>query len=381
MTKPRLLYIVTQPEWGGAQRYIFDLATSLNDEFDITVATGRIDNSKELVVKLESKGIKTHTFQNLVRQIRPWSDFMAFLEITLFLNSNKFDIVHLNSSKAGVIGSLCANLNSVKKIFYTAHGWVFNEPLPFWKKKFYKIAEKISAKSITSIITLSKIDTEIGILEKIAKPNKFIQIYHGIQSNEPLPHEIAISKINEDFSLNLKTNDRIIGTVANFYKTKGLKYLITAWSDIIKESPDAKLVIIGDGILKNKIQQQIKNNRLDNSILLLGKIVDAAKYLKILDIFILPSVKEGLPYVILEAMQAKLPIIATRVGGVPEIIENNVNGLLINPADSSEITDSIKRIINNPELRKNLSENAFRTLNEKFKLINMVNQTKNIYLK
>ncbi len=107
MDKPKLLYVITQPEWGGAQRYVFDLATSLKDEFDITVATGRIEDSKELLEKLESKNIKTHVFQNLVRKIRPWTDFQAFLEITLYLNSNKFDVIHLNSTKAGVIGSFC----------------------------------------------------------------------------------------------------------------------------------------------------------------------------------------------------------------------------------------------------------------------------------
>lgn len=379
--KPKLLYIITQPEWGGAQRYIFDLAISLNDEFDITVATGRVENSRELINKLESESIKTHIFQNLVRQIRPWTDFQAFLEITLFLNSNKFDIVHLNSSKAGVIGSLCANLNNVKKIFYTAHGWVFNEPLPSWKKKFYKLAEKISAKPLTSIITLSKIDTEIGALEKISNPDKFIQIYHGVKSSEVLAREISISKINEKFSVNLTPDQKIIGTVTNFYKTKGLKYLITAWDNVIQKFPDSKLVIFGEGELRNKLEQQIKTRRLENSILLPGSLKNAAQYLKTLDIFVLPSVKEGLPYVILEAMQAKLPIIATAVGGIPEIIEDNINGLLINPADPAEISDSINKIINNPDLEKKLSKNAYQTVNQKFNFERMIEQTKNLYLK
>jgi len=381
MEKPRLLYIITQPEWGGAQHYIFDLATSLNDEFDITVATGRVENSKELIAKLESKGIKTHIFQNLIREIRPWTDFMGFIEITLFLNSNKFDIVHLNSSKAGVIGSLCANLNNVKKIFYTAHGWVFNEPLPLWKKKFYKLAEKISAKSLSNIITLSKIDTEIGALEKIAKPDKFIQIYNGIKLSDPLPREIAISKINEKFSINLAANQKIIGTITNFYKTKGLKYLITAWNDVIQKFPDSKLIIFGEGDLRNKLEKQIEAAHLENSILLPGSLTNAAKYLKILDIFVLSSVKEGLPYVIFEAMQAKLPIIATAVGGIPEMIENNVNGLLISPADPHEISDSINKILNNPELGNKLSENAYQTVNQKFSFQKMIEETKNLYLK
>jgi len=381
MDKPKLLYVITQPEWGGAQRYVFDLATSLKDEFDITVATGRVENSRELLDKLEAENIKTHVFQNLVRKIRPWTDFQAFLEITLFLNSNKFDIVHLNSTKAGVIGSFCANLNNIKKILYTAHGWAFNEPLPFWKKKFYKITERISAKSTTKIITLSRLETEIGTLEKIAPADKFVQIYHGIKPSEIFDRKESIKQINEKFNLNLQDDEVIIGSVANFYKTKGLKYLVTSWRDIVQKFPKSKLVIFGEGKLKSILEQQIAKNQLQNSIFLPGSLKNAKKYLKAFNIFILPSVKEGLPYVILEAMNAELPIIATRVGGIPEIIENNVNGLLISPADPDEIIDAVLTLLNNPSLTNQLSQKAKQILDEKFNFEKMIDETSRLYKK
>lgn len=381
MHKPKLLYVITQAEWGGAQRYVFDLATSLKEEFDITVATGRVEDSRELIDKLEAKNIKTHVFQNLIRKIRPWTDFQAFLEITLYLNSNKFDIIHLNSTKAGAIGSFCANLNNIKKIFYTTHGWVFNEPLPFWKKKFYKITERLSAKSTVNIITLSKLDSEIGALEKIAPADKFIQIYHGIEPSEILNRKESFKYINEKLDLNLRDDEIIIGSVANFYETKGLKYLITAWHDIIQKFPKAKLIIFGEGELRSKLEQQITKNQLQNSIILPGSQKNAQKYLKIFNIFILPSVKEGLPYAILEAMNAELPIIATRVGGIPEMIEDNTNGLLISPADPDEITDAVTKLLKNPSLAYQLSQKAKQSLNEKFNFKKMIEQTSQLYKK
>lgn len=379
--KPRLLYLVTQPEWGGAQRYVFDLATSLKDEFEITVATGRIEKSRELLDRLEKAGIKTHVFNNLVREIRLWTDFMAFLEIAMYLNQNNFDIVHCNSSKAGAIGALAANINNIKKIFYTAHGWVFNEPLPFWKKKIYKIIERFTSRSTTNIITLSKIDTEIAALEKIGPMEKFIQIYHGIRPEEIMPRETAVQEINSKFNLNLNIDDAIIGCVANFYKTKGLEYLIAAWQDIAEQVPGAKLIIFGNGQLRSKLESQIKKLKIENSVFLPGQLNQAQKYLKAFNIFVLPSVKEGLPYALLEAMAAKIPIIAARVGGIPEMIENNTGGILISPADPDEISASIIRLIKNPKTAERLASNAWQTFNEKFNFEKMVNQTRALYLK
>jgi len=381
MDKKRLLYIITQPEWGGAQRYVFDLATSLKDEFDITVATGKISGSKKLIEKLEKNNINTVIFHNLVRNINPWSDFLAFIEMVTYLNNNEFDVIHLNSSKAGVIGSAAANLHNVKKIIYTAHGWVFNEPLPLWKKKFYKIAEKISAKSTSDIITLSQVDTEIGILEKIASPEKFHKIYHGIKNLNFLDKDEARLVINEKFQIPTTAGSPIIGCIANFYETKGLKYLISALPEIIKSRNDAKLIIFGDGELRSKLETQINKLNLEKSIFLPGELSNAQKYLKAFDIFVLPSVKEGLPYVILEAGAAGLPIIATRVGGIPEMIKNDTNGLLISPGDPAEISDTIIKLINNENLRDSLSQNAASQFKEKFSFEKMIEQTKQLYQK
>ena len=378
--KKKILYIITQPEWGGAQRYVFDLATSLKNDFDITVATGRVLESKKLIDELEKENIKTEIFHNLVRNINPWSDFLAFLEIVAYLNANKFDIVHLNSSKAGVIGAAAANLHCVKKIIYTAHGWVFNEPLPFWKKKFYKIAERFSAKSTTKIITLSQIDTEIGIMEKIAPAKKFKKIYHGIKKINFLEKDEARLKINEKFEIQTAAGAPLIGGVANFYETKGLKYLISAWPEVIKSRDNAKLIIFGDGTLRKKLEAQINKLNITKSVFLPGELPDASRYLKMFDVFVLPSVKEGLPYAILEAMQSGRPIVATRVGGIPEMIEDQKNGLLVSPADPDELAQAITRLIDNKELASTLSQNAQQTLEQKFSFEKMVAETRNVYL-
>ncbi|MCX6779472.1 MAG: glycosyltransferase [Candidatus Magasanikbacteria bacterium] len=142
--KKKILYIVTQAEWGGAQKYIFDLATNLAETFDITIATGSNGHSQELLNRSQSASIKTVTFKQLKREICPWHDLMAIGEITSFLKQNNFDIIHLNSSKAGVIGAIAGRINKTPKIIYTAHGWVFKESLPFCKRWLYLLMEKLA---------------------------------------------------------------------------------------------------------------------------------------------------------------------------------------------------------------------------------------------
>ncbi|MBU0648603.1 glycosyltransferase family 4 protein [Patescibacteria group bacterium] len=379
-TKKKLLYLITQPEWGGAQRYIFDLAISLKDRYDITVATGEIKNSQELLDRLKKNEIKTHVFPHLVREVRPLKDLQAFLQIFIYIKLNNFDAVHLNSSKAGVIGAIAANILGVKKIIYTAHGWVFNEPLPAWKKKFYKWAEKLSARHTTKIITLSKSDTEIGILENIAPAEKFVHIYHGIKKTQFLEKKPARQEINKKLNLTFGPDDLMGGCAANFYKTKGLDFLIKAWKQVQKKIPQAKLIIIGQGKLKKSLQAQIQKFNLENSVFLPGALPDSQKYLKAFDVFVLSSVKEGFPYVILEAMQARVPIIATHVGGIPEMLENEKSGLLVTPADPAGLTKKIILLLQNKKLGQRLADQAFHDLNAKFNFTVMLEKTSNLYI-
>ena len=378
-TKPRLLYIITQPEWGGAQRYIFDLAVSLKDKYDITVATGEVKNSRELLTRLEKENIKTMVFPYLVREIRPWKDLQAFFQIFLYIKLNNFDIVHLNSSKAGVIGAIAANILGVKKIIYTAHGWVFNEPLPKWKKKFYKWAEKFSAKHKTKIITLSGIDTEIGILENIAPAEKFIRIYHGIKDHELFDKDTARTALDKKFNLGLTPDTPLAGCVANFYKTKGLDYLIKAWQDVAQKIPHAKLIIIGEGDERKNIENIIKKFQLQKSVFIPGSLANAPKYLKAFDVFALSSVKEGFPYVILEAMQAKTPVVAANVGGIPEMIRHEQSGLLCPAANPDELAREIIKLLQNKKLGQNFADQAYRDLTKKFSFEQMVEKTAQLY--
>lgn len=381
--KKKILFIVTQSDFGGAQRYIFDLATNLNpNNFEIAIAAG-LDGDKTLFKRLKDKNIKTFLLKNLKRNINPISDLSALFEIRNLIKKFKPDIIHLNSAKAGILGSLASYKLQTKnyKLIYTAHGWVFNEPLPAWQRNLYIFLEKFTAQFKDKIICVSDYDRQIALEYHIAPENKLITINNGI--NRFNLNFLTRKQSIEFFESRIKNYELrdgkhfLIGCVANLYPTKGLKYLIKAAQHI---SESYILFIIGDGPERKNLESRIMNYELKDKIFLLGNLPDAYQYLKAFDIFVLPSVKEGFPYVILEAMAAGLPIISTNVGGIPEVIKNDENGLIAPPKNSLALAKRINYLLKNQSLAKKLGKENLKLIKD-FSLEKMVKETEKEYLK
>ena len=379
MNKKTILYLITQSELGGAQRYCFDLIKSLKNEFNVIIAFGEQGQKGALARKLEANKITYYTIPHLVRTISPIQDFLAMMQIIKLIKKIKPDIVHLNSSKISILGSTACFLTKSKicnlksKIIYTAHGWVFNEPLPFYKKTFYKYAERLTSCFKNKIICVSNFDYKIALTNKIVPKEKLITIHNGIEPIEFLSRQEAREK------LNLDNNEFIIGSVGNLYKTKGFIYLIEAIKQLIDEGIDAKAVIIGEGPERQNLENLISKHNLKNKIILAGRIQQAAELLSAFDIYVCSSIKEGLSYTIIETMLNGLPIIATKVGGNPELIEEGKTGFLIEPQNSLALSNKIEEIINTSDLQQELSTKARIKAQEEFNLEKMVKKTKEVY--
>ena len=375
----KILYVITLPEIGGAQKYVLDLACNLKDKYEVMVASGGKLGSP-LFQKLEQEKIEYYPLKHLKREIDPLHDILAVFEMRKLIKMFKPDIIHLNSSKAGVIGSL-GSVGLKTKVIYTAHGFVFNEPMNIIKKKIYLYAEKFSAIYKNKIIAISEKDKQIGIKNKIAPKEKFVTIQNGLNLNDIN----FLSKEESRRELNLSQNHKVIGVIANYYPTKALHRLIEAAGIIIQDFNNAKFILIGDGPQRKSLEEQIKKMRLTNNFLF-GPIKNAARYLKALDVFVLPSVKEGFPYAILEAMAAEEPIVATKVGGVPEIITDGENGFLVESVQGKVETKTIKKIaektiyyLKQPEIAEIFTTNAYKKLINKFTLEQMIQKTEEVY--
>lgn len=342
----KILFIVTQSEQGGAQRYIFDLAKNLDkSQFEVHVAAG---GEGEFFGYLKQENLTAYKLKHLVRTMSPLSDVLAYFEIKKLVKQLRPDIVHLNSSKAGVLGSLAAKKLKVAKIIYTAHGFVFNEPLPRQKKWLYKKIELANSRRLDKIIAVSDYDRQTAIKAGI-HADKLTTIHNGIDPHlNFLTKEEARSKIltilnHPNSQIPKFPNSCLLGCVANLYPTKGLDVLIRAMTKV-----DAKLIIVGSGPEKKNLQLIAYGLRLNDKIFFSGPIPNASTYLKAFDLFVLPSRKEGLPYVLLEAMAGRVPIVATKVGGVPEIIDDKITGYLAKANNVDDLAEKIKRGLERP---------------------------------
>jgi glycosyltransferase involved in cell wall biosynthesis len=389
-----ILYLITRGGNGGAQRYIFDLADNLKNEFNISVAFGEPGEKGELAERLKQNNINFSIIPHLKRELSPINDILAIFEITKLIKKINPDIIHLNSSKISILGTIALKLINPKskiplglssgrrqnpKLFYTVHGWVFNEPLSKRKKLFYKYAEKLTARRKDKIICVSEYDRQIAIKEKIAPAEKLTTIYNGMAQIDFLQKENAKKILQSKMQV---TNDKLlVASIGNLYKTKDFKNFIRAIAILnTNQKSQITALVIGDGSEKQNLEKLIKELKLENNFFLGGKINNAVQLLSAVDIYVCSSVKEGLPYSILEAMQAGLPIVTTNVGGIPELITNGIEGILVEPQNSDALANAIVNLINNNELGIKLGEAARSKVLQNFTLEEMIKKTKMIYL-
>ena len=377
--KSTCLYIITKSVWGGAAKYVFDLATNLSGEFEVAVAAGGKDKFYQEIKKANLSYYNIYNFQ---RNINPFRDIFAFFEILSLLFQIKPEIIHVNSSKAGgitgVAGWIYKILSSKKiKLIFTTHGWAFAEHRPKLQLFLIKLFSKLTCLFYDKIICVSKYDYKIALKNKIAPDKKLITIHNGIDINKI--NFLSQQEARKKLILNTKykiQNTKIIGTIAEWTDNKGLFYLLRAIKKIKDKKFDVILIGSGENPDKEKMYDFVKKNNLKN-IYLIEFIDNAVSYLKAFDIFVLPSLKEGLPYTILEAMAAEIPIIATNVGGVPEMFDDC--GIIIQPKNSQILAEKIIELINNPDLSQETTKKARQRVEKEFGLKKMLQETKKLY--
>jgi len=408
MTK--ILFLVTQSEMGGAQHYIYEICRALNSEkYEVLVAAGdpafvkATADKGELFQKLKNTRVRPVYLKRMRRTPWPWQIILAIWEIRSLLKKERPNILFLCSTTAGLLGSIAGFLYKLKirdahcshaaklKIIYRIGGWAFRDPRPWWQNLIIFWAEKITARFKDLIVVNSEYDWRIAVKKRIISPEKIIKIYNGID-----PEQLNFLSREEARSCLMSTikhgnsNIKLIGCVANFYRTKGLEYLIESIYHLSQQhlsqlnrdyhnNRSSTAIIIGGGRLRPKLENQIKKLGLENKVVLAGRIADAYKYLKAFDVFVLPSLKEGFPWIILEAMAAELPIVATKVGALPEIIDDGVNGFLARPGNSRQLAEKIKWLLENPQEAKVMGIQAKAKLVKKFSLQKMVQETEKLF--
>ena len=269
-------------------------------------------------------------------------------------------MVHTHSSKAGILGRWAAKLAGVHVIVHTIHGWSFHSRLHFLTGFFYVFLERITAKFTDKLIAVSASDIQKGLDEQIASKDKYALIHYGIRKEQFLNCRIDINKKKRELGLDI--NSSLVGMVACLKPQKSPRDFIKAASLVKRSNHRVQFLLVGDGALRKKVEELVKDFNLEENLILTGWRKDIPEIMSCFDILVLSSLWEGQPLVFLEAMYSRLPIVAYNVDGAKEIVRDGINGFLAAPGDFTALASRINHLLRNRELLKKMGENGFNSV-------------------
>lgn len=359
----KILYLITRSDvMGGASVHLLDLALGVKKlGHEVTILVGGTGVFNEQAERL---GLNVISLPSLIRDINPLLDFKAYFEIKAAIKLYSPDIIHLHSSKAGVLGRLVSTSLNIPSVF-TAHGWSFTEGISTKKRLVYSWVERFMAERVNKIITVSEYDRQLALSNRVGKPLLITTIHNGVTDNSV--HSKPPSK---------NTTNLIM--VARFDAQKNQLFLIKALKEI--EHLNFKMRFVGSGLELNTSKLMVKTLQLDKKIEFLGERSDVPSLLSQSNVFLLLSNWEGLPLTILEAMSQSLPVIASNVGGVSEAFIDKKQGYLISRDNTVELVDALTLLINSDKLCLNMGKAGRAYYEKNFTVEKMISKTVSVYL-
>ncbi len=308
---------------------------------------------------IEKEGIRVKNIK-LKRRISPISDLIALINLFFYFKKEKFDIVHTHTPKAGLIGQLAAKMAGVHVIVNTVHGFYFQKDDLWLKRKFFLLTEKISAKCSNLIFFVNKEDIETATKEKICSPALMKYFGGGINVEKFDPKRFSkkfILEKKKQFKIN--PNNKVVGIIARLVREKGYLDLFFAFKKVINAFPNTTLLVVGflEPEKKDTINPAIvKRYKIEKNVIFLGERVDVDEIYPLMDIFVLPSHREGLGVSIIEASAMEKPVVSTNIRGCREVVEDGFTGKLVPVSDSDKLAEAIMFLMDNPKESKKMGK-------------------------
>lgn len=357
--KKRIMHIAQSS--GGVERYILMLLKNMDSSKYENILVCSNDYKKENYIGL----VNAFECINMIRPINILSDFKAIINIRNIIKKYNPNIVYMHSSKGGALGRI-ANIGMRNNSIYNPHGWSFNMDCDAKRRAIYRWSERLLSRLCNIIIAISDYEKKSAIKNKICRPDKIRVIYNGIDIEEYERKKETYSLTRDN--LGIQSDAYIIGTVGRLSKQKAPDTFIKAAGIIKKYIPKAFFLMVGDGEMKNEIEDLVRKMDLQKSVLVTGWVNEPMEYIRLFDQAMLLSRWEGFGLVLAEYMLAKKPIIATRVDAISDLIIDRENGLLVKMDDIDAIARASVEIYEDNELVNLMIINGFRIVNARFNI-------------
>jgi glycosyltransferase involved in cell wall biosynthesis len=382
----KILHIITRLDMGGSAQNTLHTCNELSDKYKKVLVHGPSFESgmteiekktvEEGIARARARGVKVILLPSLVRSIRPIKDFKALLALVMLIVKEKPDIVHTHSSKGGILGRLAAKLCGVSHIIHTPHGHVFYGHFGRVASRIFLWVERIFSKFTDRLVALTHGEKNDYIEMSVCAPEKLLTIHSGVDVQQFL--DVNGNGVEKRRTIGLEPTEAVIGFVGWLLPIKGPDYLLKAMDYIWPEKPETTLVMVGKGDLDVDLRGEALRKNVNGKVKFLGWRQDIDELMPVFDMLVLPSLNEGMGRVLVEAMAAGKPVVASRVGGIPDLIEDGQNGYLVPPADEKALADAILKLLNDRDRAKLMGQRGKQRCRQ-FSLETMIAKLDDLY--
>jgi len=375
----KILHIITRLIRGGAdENTILNIRGLERDKYDVDLIVGG-ESDPKILDHLD--GININIISALKRNILPWWDIIALLQLIRCIKKNDYLIVHTHTAKAGFLGRIAAKLAGTPIIVHTLHGTTFHDSINPVAKKIYVALERFVAYFTDKFISVGDDLKKIYIDKKIGSADQYTTIFSGFD----IDAFIEAGCLSEDLraqelkNLGISKENIVIGSVSRLEPRKGHVYLFQAAKKVVDQFPNAKFLIVGEGDYRSKLEQQVEQFKLADAIKFLGYRSDIAKIISLFDVFLLTSLWEGLPRVLVQAALLGKPIVTFDVEGAREVVKDGVNGSVVPLRDVDFLAQKLLMIIENLDLARDMGSRGYEIVGDYWAAKTMIAKTKQVY--
>ncbi|MFC2081634.1 glycosyltransferase family 4 protein [Candidatus Bipolaricaulota bacterium] len=315
-------------------------------------------------------GVSVHEI-SMARRIGTLRHLSSLVQLVRLMRRERFDIVHVHTPIAAVLGRVAAKLARVPVVIYTVHGFYFHERMSAWKRRLIIWVERLLGRQCTDLLlTVSKEDRDTAVAERIARADRVVWIGGGVDV-DAFECDKRVS-LPEEFGI--RPSQQVVGFIGRIVREKGVIELVRAMQLVLKQQPEALLLIVGETLgsdrdrgTRHALRQQIEEHGMADKVRFTGFRDDAARLIGGMDVFVLPSHREGLPQSILEAMASGVPVVATDIRGCREEVVDGETGFLVPVNDPDALAHAIERILTDASLAQRLGEAGRRRVEHCFR--------------
>ena len=369
-----LLYVFDNMEFGGGERVFAQIINRLSDKkYKIIVACLPTGTFIEKIKGSEAQ-IKSFDMKNRF-------NLRVILQLSSLIRKERVDIVHSQGARADFFARIAAKLAGAPNVVSTVPMPVEGFDVNPIKKLIYMAFNRFSECFVDRFIVVSDALEKMMIEKNGIETKRVVKIYNGIETDEYCmsDEEIAYRRSSFREKSDLGENVPVIGVIGRLVWQKGFKYFIETIPDVLKEFKEARFLLVGEGELEDELKVKSKKLKLEDKIIFTGFMSDIKNVLASIDILVIPSLREGLPVVLLEAMAMMKSIVATNIEGIMEILENGVSGLLVPPRDTEALAEAVIDLLKHQDKANQMGIAARRVVEERFGVETMVQKVKKVY--